>query len=90
MRERRADGCKEGGKESTRKEGRKESTCQEVCEEGSKEEEVVVPTKTKGPRLVRGPFLFVCGSRSEWFFRSCDGLPTAEGVKRHKNEGSTT
>jgi hypothetical protein len=47
MRERRADGCKEGGKESTRKEGREEGTCQEVCEEGRKEEEVT--TKSKGP-----------------------------------------
>ena len=55
MRERRADGCKEGGEESHRKEGRKEGTCQEVCEEGSKEEEVA--TNPKGSRTIREPFL---------------------------------
>jgi hypothetical protein len=52
MRERRADGCKEGSEESTRKEGRKEGTCQE----GRKEEEVTA-VKSEGSRhSIRGPF----------------------------------
>ena len=58
MRERRADGCKEGSEESPRKEGRKEGTCQEGRKEGRKEEEVTA-VKSKGPRhLIRGPFPF--------------------------------
>ncbi len=58
MRERRADGCKEGSEEIARKEGRKEGTCQEGRKEGRKEEEVTA-VKSKGPRHKSGgPFFW--------------------------------
>ena len=60
MRERRADGCKEGSEESTRKEGREEGTCQEVCKESSKEKEVAVRVR-RAPGTNPGALSFGLG-----------------------------